>query len=138
MNCKQSFSSKIPDINPTFHRVGGIFGVKGKLYINKLGLGGFNVCFFGFSTKNHAESHENWITESFLNPKRTKSNENSCFGHVQTCPLAVQKSRTCPVAVQEDKALSAGQASLFFVSRNYIFLLFISKISILLQNESFC
>ena len=43
-------------------------------------------CFLSFSTQNHAESSRNFVTNSFLNPKRVKFDQKSWFGHVWTCP----------------------------------------------------
>ena len=59
--------------------------------------------FSGPSTKNHAESYENYVHNSFLDPKGAKIHEKSLFRHVQ-------ESRASPGPVQKDRSLLACQA----------------------------
>ena len=71
-----------------------------------LGEFGFLVSknmFLSFSTQNHAELFQNYLRNSFLNPKHVKLDEKSELGHVQSCPGHVQSCPSGPKVPIEDE-----------------------------------
>ena len=52
------------------------------------------ICFLSFSNKNHAESFRNFVKNLILNPKHTKLDQKSWFGHVRTCQDLSRRTST--------------------------------------------
>ena len=84
-------------------------------------------CFLSSSTQNHAEPFRNYLKKSALDPNRSKLNQNSDFGHVQTCQS--QSRRTSPC--------QQSGLFLFVFFRNYTFPILISKFIIIDKVISF-